>query len=103
MSTASKRCCQLVITASPLVSDRAYPFHSRGYDHFSVALSVGVQKWCARFSLLWSDVFDDTETGFQMRWISAAYGLGENVVQGSVNPDEYFVFKPTLKQVFAQF
>ena len=41
----------------------------------------------------------DTETGFRDAvLINAAYGLGENVVQGSVNPDEYYVFKPTLKQ-----
>ncbi len=43
----------------------------------------------------------DTETGFKdAAFVTAAYGLGENVVQGAVNPDEFFVFKPTLKQGF---
>ena len=86
-----------------LFTDRAISYrYSRGYDHFSVALSVGVQKM-VRSDLACSGVMFsiDTETGFQNAvLISAAYGLGENVVQGSVNPDEYFVFKPTLKAGF---
>lgn len=86
-----------------LFTDRAISYrHSRGYDHFSVALSVGVQKM-VRSDLACSGVMFsiDTETGFQNAvLISAAYGLGENVVQGSVNPDEYSVFKPTLKAGF---
>jgi pyruvate,water dikinase len=86
-----------------LFTDRAISYrHSRGYDHFNVALSVGVQKM-VRSDLACSGVMFsiDTETGFQNAvLISAAYGLGETVVQGSVNPDEYSVFKPTLKAGF---
>jgi pyruvate,water dikinase len=72
----------------------------RGFDHFEVALSVGIQKM-VRSDLASSGVMFsiDTETGFQnAALITAAYGLGENIVQGAVNPDEYLVFKPTLKQ-----
>ena len=56
--------------------------------------------WCGRISAASGVMFTlDTETGFRDAvLINAAYGLGENVVQGSVNPDEYCVFKPTLKQ-----
>ena len=71
----------------------------KGFDHFKVALSIGVQRM-VRSDLACSGVMFtiDTETGFrEVVMISAAYGLGENVVQGSVNPDEYYVFKPTLK------
>ncbi len=86
-----------------LFTDRAISYRqSRGYDHFSVALSVGVQKM-VRSDLACSGVMFsiDTETGFKNAvLITAAYGLGENVVQGAVNPDEYFVFKPTLKEGF---
>ena len=74
----------------------------RGFDHLDVALSVGVQKM-VRSDLACSGVMFsiDTETGFKNAvLLSAAYGLGENVVQGAVNPDEYSVFKPTLKQGF---
>ncbi len=89
---------------SSLFTDRAISYRqSRGYDHFSVALSVGVQKM-VRSDLASSGVMFsiDTETGFKnAALITAAYGLGENVVQGSVNPDEYIVFKPTLKQGFS--
>ncbi len=86
-----------------LFTDRAISYrHHNGFDHFAVALSVGVQKM-VRSDLATSGVMFsiDTETGFQnAALITAAYGLGENVVQGAVNPDEYFVFKPTLKQGF---
>jgi pyruvate,water dikinase len=86
-----------------LFTDRAISYRqSRGYHHFSVALSVGVQKM-VRSDLACSGVMFsiDTETGFKnAALITAAYGLGENVVQGAVNPDEYFVFKPTLKEGF---
>ncbi len=77
----------------------AYREHN-GFDHFQVALSVGVQKM-VRSDLATSGVMFsiDTETGFKnAAFITAAYGLGENVVQGTVNPDEYVVFKPTLAQ-----
>lgn len=86
-----------------LFTDRAISYRqSRGYDHFSVALSVGVQKMVRSDFACSGVMFSiDTETGFKnAALISAAYGLGENVVQGAVNPDEYFVFKPTLKEGF---
>ncbi len=83
-----------------LFTDRAISYrHHNGFDHFAVALSVGVQKM-VRSDLASSGVMFsiDTETGFRNAvLITGAYGLGENVVQGAVNPDEFFVFKPTLK------
>ncbi len=86
-----------------IFTDRAISYRQiKGFDHFDVALSVGVQKM-VRSDLAASGVtFSiDTETGFKnAALITAAYGLGENVVQGAVNPDEYLVFKPTLKQGF---
>jgi pyruvate,water dikinase len=86
-----------------LFTDRAISYrHHNNFDHFAVALSVGVQKM-VRSDLATSGVMFsiDTETGFKNAvLITAAYGLGENVVQGAVNPDEYSVFKPTLKQGF---
>lgn len=84
-----------------IFTDRAISYRTiKGFDHFEVALSVGVQKM-VRSDLACSGVMFsiDTETGFKnAAFITAAYGLGENVVQGAVNPDEYLVFKPTLKQ-----
>ncbi|BAT53033.1 phosphoenolpyruvate synthase [Nostoc sp. NIES-3756] len=86
-----------------LFTDRAISYrHTKGFDHFNVALAVGVQKM-VRSDLATSGVMFsiDTETGFKdAALITAAYGLGENVVQGAVNPDEYYVFKPTLKAGF---
>ncbi|MEA5504365.1 phosphoenolpyruvate synthase [Halotia wernerae UHCC 0503] len=86
-----------------LFTDRAISYrHTKEFDHFSIALTVGVQKM-VRSDLATSGVMFsiDTETGFKdAALITAAYGLGENVVQGSVNPDEYCVFKPTLKTGF---
>lgn len=88
-----KRCFASLFTA------RAISYRQiQGFDHFSVALSIGVQKM-VRSDLACSGVMFslDPETGFREAvLISAAYGLGENVVQGTVNPDEYVVFKPTL-------
>ena len=82
-----------------LFTDRAISYRvDKGFDHFKVALSIGVQKM-VRADLAASGVMFtlDTETGFRDSvLINAAYGLGENVVQGSVNPDECYVFKPTL-------
>jgi pyruvate,water dikinase len=82
-----------------LFTDRAISYRvDKGFDHFKVALSVGVQRM-VRADLGASGVMFsiDTETGFRdVVLINAAYGLGENVVQGSINPDEYCVFKPTL-------
>jgi pyruvate,water dikinase len=86
-----------------LFTDRAISYRiDKGFDHLKVALSVGVQRM-VRSDLASSGVMFsiDTETGFSDAvLINAAYGLGENVVQGSVNPDEFCVFKPTLKQGF---
>lgn len=84
-----------------LFTDRAISYRTiKGFDHFEVALSVGVQRM-VRSDLATSGVMFsiDTESGFKdAALVTAAYGLGENVVQGAVNPDEYFVFKPTLIQ-----
>ena len=86
-----------------LFTDRAISYRQdKGFNHFKIALSIGVQRM-VRSDLASSGVMFsiDTETGFQdIILINAAFGLGENVVQGSINPDEYFVFKPTLKQGF---
>jgi len=86
-----------------LFTDRAISYRQHnGFDHFEVALSVGVQKM-VRSDLASSGVMFsiDTETGFKnVALITAAYGLGETVVQGAVNPDEFFVFKPTLTDEF---
>jgi hypothetical protein len=75
-----------------LFTDRAISYRvDKGFDHFKVALSIGVQRM-VRSDLACSGVMFtiDTETGFRDAvLISAAYGLGENVVQGSVTPDEY--------------
>lgn len=83
-----------------LFTNRAISYRvDKGFDHFQVALSIGVQRM-VRSDLACSGVMFtiDTESGFaDAVMISAAYGLGENVVQGSVTPDEYTVFKPTLK------
>ncbi|MEL6491091.1 MAG: phosphoenolpyruvate synthase [Cyanobacteria bacterium J06621_3] len=84
-----------------LFTDRAISYRTlKGFDHFSIALSVGVQRM-VRADLASSGVMFsiDTETGFKdVALVTAAYGLGENVVQGAVIPDEYLVFKPTLKE-----
>ncbi len=83
-----------------LFTDRAISYRvDRGFDHAQIALSIGVQRM-VRSDLATSGVMFsiDTETGFRDAvLINAAYGLGENVVQGAVNPDEIYVFKPTLK------
>ena len=84
-----------------LFTDRAIAYRvEKGFDHLKIALSIGVQSM-VRSDLATAGVMFsiDTETGFRDAvLINASYGLGENVVQGSVNPDEYYVFKPTLKQ-----
>jgi pyruvate,water dikinase len=83
-----------------LFTDRAISYRvDKGFDHLSIALSIGVQKM-VRSDLATSGVIFsiDTESGFKDAiLITGSYGLGETVVQGSVNPDEFFVFKPTLK------
>jgi len=86
-----------------LFTDRAISYRvDKGFDHSLIALSIGVQRM-VRSDLGTAGVMFtiDTETGFRDAvLINAAYGLGENVVLGSVNPDEYYVFKPTLKLGF---
>jgi len=86
-----------------LFTDRAISYRAdKGFDSLKIALSIGVQRM-VRSDLAASGVMFsiDTETGFKNAvLINAAYGLGENVVQGSVNPDEYTVFKPTLLKGF---
>ena len=82
-----------------LFTDRAISYRqAKGFDHLKVALSIGVQKM-VRSDLGSAGVMFsiDTETGFdKVVLINAAWGLGENVVQGAVDPDEYQVFKPLL-------
>jgi pyruvate,water dikinase len=84
-----------------LFTDRAivYRVH-HGFDHTQVALSVGVQRM-VRSDLASAGVMFsiDTETGFANAvLVTGAYGLGESVVQGTVNPDEFYVFKPMLTE-----
>lgn len=83
-----------------LFMDRAIRYRvDNGFDHFRVYLSVGVMKM-VRSDLAASGVIFsiDTETGFSdVVFITGAYGLGENVVQGAVDPDEFYVFKPSLR------
>jgi pyruvate,water dikinase len=83
-----------------LFTDRAVSYrHHQGYDKQDVALSVAVQRM-VRSDLAASGVMFtlDTESGFEeVVFITGAYGLGENVVQGSVNPDEFYVYKPSLR------
>ena len=89
------KCC-----FASLFTDRAISYRAdRGIDHFQVALSIAVQRM-VRSDLACSGVIFtiDTETGFRDAvMVSAAYGLGENIVKGTVTPDEYTVFKPTLE------
>ena len=76
--------------------------HDMGFDHFQVGLSVGVQKM-VRSDLASSGVIFtlDTESGFRdVVFVTSSYGLGENIVQGRVAPDEFYVFKPALRQGF---
>jgi len=84
-----------------LFTNRAISYRvDKGFDHLSVYLSVGVQKM-VRSDLACSGVMFtiDTESGFTNAvYITGAYGLGENVVQGTVNPDQFYVFKSTLKK-----
>ncbi len=92
---ASKKCF------SSLFTDRAISYrHTKGFGQFSVYLSIGVQKM-VRSDMACSGVMFtiDTESGFRdVVLINGSYGLGENIVQGRVDPDQFFVFKQTLKQ-----
>ena len=84
-----------------LFTNRAIHYRiDRGFDHFKVFLSIAVMKM-VRSDLASSGVIFslDTESGFRdVIFITGAYGLGENVVQGAVDPDELYVFKPTFEQ-----
>jgi pyruvate,water dikinase len=94
---ACRRCFASIFT------DRAIVYRiDNGFDHFKVALSVGVMKM-VRSDLAASGVIFtlDTESGFRdVVYITGAYGLGENVVQGNVDPDEFHVHKPTFRKGF---
>ena len=84
-----------------LFTNRAISYRiDNNFDHFEVALSIGIMKM-VRSDLATSGVMFtiDTETGFSdVVFITASYGLGENIVQGAVSPDEYYVFKPTYRK-----
>ena len=84
-----------------LFLDRAISYRiDRGFDHFGVALSVGVQKM-VRSDLAASGVIFtlDTESGYRdVVFVTGSYGLGENIVQGTVDPDEFYIHKPTFRQ-----
>ena len=84
-----------------LFTDRAIHYRvDKGFDHFKVALSVGVMKMVRSDRAASGVIFTlDTESGFRdVVFITGAYGLGENVVQGTVDPDEFYVHKPTFRQ-----
>lgn len=84
-----------------LFTDRAISYrHDKDFGQFDVYLSIVIQKMARSDSASSGVLFTiDTESGFEDAvFITGSWGLGENVVQGAVNPDEYFVFKPTLKQ-----
>ena len=86
-----------------LFTNRAISYRvDKGFDHLKVLLSVGVQKMVRSDSACSGVIFSiDTESGFKdVVYITGAYGLGENVVQGTVNPDQFYVFKPALKKGF---
>ena len=86
-----------------LWNDRAISYRvDKGFDHFDVALSVGVQKMVRSDKGSSGVMFTiDTESGFKdVVEIDASWGLGEMVVQGKVTPDSYLIFKPTLNQGF---
>ncbi len=83
-----------------LFTDRAISYReSRGFNHFKVALSVGIQKMVRSDKSSSGIMFSiDTESGSEnLILINSIFGLGENIVSGRVNADEFFVFKPTLK------
>ena len=94
---ACKRCF------ASLFTDRAISYRfDKGFNYETVFLSIGVQKMVRSDIGASGVIFSiDTESGFKEAvLITASYGLGETVVQGTVNPDEFYVFKPTLKTGF---
>jgi pyruvate, water dikinase len=83
-----------------LFTDRAISYRiDQKFDHFKVALSIGVMKMVRSDMASSGVIFTlDTETGFRdVVFITGSYGLGENIVQGAVNPDEFYAFKPTVR------
>jgi len=92
---ACKRCF------ASLFTNRAISYrHDKGFGQFDVYLSIAIQKMVRSDKASAGVIFSiDTETGFtDAVFITGSWGLGESVVQGKVNPDEYYVFKPTLKK-----
>lgn len=90
-------------TYASLFTNRAISYRiDKGFDHMSVALSIGVQKMARSDKASAGVIFTlDTESGFpNVILITSSYGLGENVVKGSVNPDEFYVHKQTLAEGF---
>ena len=88
-------------TFASLYNDRAIAYRvHKGFEHAGVALSCGIQRMVRSDTGASGVMFTiDTESGFdQVVFITAAYGLGETVVQGAVNPDEFYVWKPGLAQ-----
>ncbi len=92
---AYKKCLASLFTSRAIV----YRINNK-FDHFKVALSVGVMKMIRSDHASSGVMFSlDTESGFKdVVFITAAYGLGENIVQGNISPDEFYVHKPTFKQ-----
>ena len=91
---ACRRCFASIFT------DRAISYRiDNGFDHFKVALSVGVMKMLRSDRAASGVIFTlDTESGFRdVVFVTGVYGLGENIVQGTVDPDEFYVHKPTFR------
>ncbi len=91
---ACRRCFASIFT------DRAISYRrDNGFDHFKVALSVGVMKMVRSDRAASGVMFTlDTESGFlDVVFVTGVYGLGENIVQGTVDPDEFYVHKPTFR------
>ncbi|MFC1648442.1 phosphoenolpyruvate synthase [Nanoarchaeota archaeon] len=86
-----------------LFTNRAISYREdKGFDHFSIGLSIAVQKMVRSDKACSGVMFTlDTESGFRdVVFLTGSWGLGENIVQGAVNPDEYYVHKPTMKKGF---
>lgn len=97
LMTACRRCF------ASLFTDRAISYRiDNGFDHFKVALSVGIMKMVRSDRAASGVIFTlDTESGFRdVVFVTGAYGLGENIVQGAVEPDEFYVHKPTFNAGF---
>ena len=95
---AACKCCYASLFTNRAISYR----QDMRFDHFAVGLSIGIQKMVRSDQACSGVVFTiDTESGFRdVVFVTSSYGLGENIVQGAVNPDEFYVFKPTLRKGF---